>query len=631
MLLFAADGQQLVNTARPRGASLVGVNERESFDEVLRARRPVIGSVALGQMTSELAFPVRVPILRDDAVIYVLTAAVRPTALQDLLVRTFPPEGEWARAFNDPRGMIVARSRDPEKFVGRPGSPEFVRRRATREESFFRDRTVDAQDVYVAYSRAPFSRWTAGIAIPVSAIDAPLRQSLTITLGAGLVLMALAGAIAYLIGRRIARPIRAATDAAQALTRGQEVPVPVSHVREVAELGDALKRSARLLREREAERDVLLEQAEIARTDAEAANRAKDDFLATLSHELRSPLSAMVGWVRMLRTGRLTPAQTARALEVIERNVDVQTTVISDLLDVSRITAGKLQIERQPTDVRKAVETALEQIRHQAEAKGVAITAAMTREPALVDGDHVRLVQIVLNLLANAVKFTAQDGRVAVVVAREGETVTIAVSDTGSGIAPDVLPHIFERGRQGRGGGGVRGLGLGLAIVRTLTELHGGRVDVASDGPGRGARFVVTLPASGDVLDAPPSSATPRVPAAGLRVLVVEDEPDSLDLLLTVLTKHALSATGVTSVDEALAAWRRERFDALVSDIRMPGRDGYDLIRDIRAMENGNGRTRAVAVSANASAQDRELALEAGFDVHLAKPFDPDDLLAALS
>jgi signal transduction histidine kinase len=630
VLLFTPDGQQLVNTIHPWGTPLARVNDPASLAEIVRTRKPVVGNLVAGSVTGQLAFPVRVPILRDGELAYVLTAAIRPGALQDVLVHTFPMGSEWARGFNDHNGILVARSRDPERFVGRRGSPELLRRRATMDESFFRDRTIDGAEVYVAYTRAPFSRWTAGLGVPVAVIEAPLRRSLAWSIGTGLGLLALAGAAAYVVGRRIARPIRAATVAAQALTRGEEVGVPASHVREVAELGEALRHSAYLLQVRDAERSVLLEQAQIARGEAETANRAKDDFLATLSHELRSPLGAILGWVRMLRSGRLTAAQTTRALEVIERNVNLQTGVIGDLLDVSRIAAGKLQLERRPTDVRRAVEAALEQIRHQADGKGVTFATAMPREPVTVDGDEVRLVQIVANLVANAVKFTPQDGRVTTIVSAEPETVTITVSDTGSGISSDALPHIFERFHQEGTGSGVRGLGLGLAIVRSLTELHGGRVDVASDGPGRGSRFTVTLPRSGRTADVSSAPSTGRTPVPGLRVLVVEDEPDSLDMLTTLLGKQGLQVTAVSSADAALAAWSRGRFDALVSDIRMPGRDGCELVAEIRGLENG-ARVRAVAVSANATSQDRERALAAGFDVHLAKPFDPDDLLAALA
>jgi CheY-like chemotaxis protein/anti-sigma regulatory factor (Ser/Thr protein kinase) len=333
----------------------------------------------------------------------------------------------------------------------------------------------------------------------------------------------------------------------------------------------------------------------------------------------------------MLRTGRLNETQTARALEVIERNVNLQTRVISDLLDVSRIAAGKLQLDRRPTDVRTVVQEALEQMRHQAEAKAIAIGTAMPRGAALVDGDQARLVQVVANLVANAIKFTPEGGRVSVVVGGERDTVSITVTDTGTGIAAEMLPHIFERFRQGEPASGVRGLGLGLAIVRTLTELHGGRVEVSSEGVGRGARFVVTLPRSGAAAQAHDAAAPAArsVPAVGLRVLVVEDERDSLDMLVTMLTKHGLEVTAVSSAEDALAAWSDGRFDALVSDIRMPGRDGCELVAEIRGLENG--RVRAVAVRANASLKDRERALAAGFDVHLAKPFDPDDLLAALA
>jgi CheY-like chemotaxis protein/nitrogen-specific signal transduction histidine kinase len=401
-------------------------------------------------------------------------------------------------------------------------------------------------------------------------------------------------------------------------------------VREVWELGRALQGSAHLLQEREAERDVLLAQAEIARGEAEAANRAKDDFLATLSHELRSPLSAMLGWVRMLRTGRLTTEQTTRALEVIERNVHLQTRVINDLLDVSRIVAGKLRLDRHPTDVQPTVQQALEQVRHQAESKGVTLVTTTPNVPAIVDGDEARLVQIVANLLSNAVKFTPEGGRVAVDVGVTRETVTIAVSDTGPGIAPSILPYIFERFRQGESGAGVRGLGLGLAIVRNLAELHGGRV-AATSLEGGGARFVVTLPRSAVRDEAPPAPSSRRMPRPGLRVLVVEDEAESLDLIVTILRRQGLEAMGVGSVDEALAVWGTGKFDALVSDIRMPGRDGYELVAEIRQKENGGPHVRAVAVSANAATQDKERAQTAGFDVHLSKPFDPDDLLAALA
>ena len=635
IVLLTPDGQQVVNTRFPRGPTRARVNDPESLAELVLEPRPVVGSLVRGSVGGQLAVPVRVPVIRDGALVYVLTATVPPEPLQDLLVRSVPPRArEWAKSFRDRHGTVVARSRAPERFVGAVPAPAVAERlRAGLSEEFYRDPATEGADVYVATTRAPFSRWTAGIAVPVGAIDGPLRRSLAVTLGTGLALVALTGAGAYLVGRRIAQRIRTATDAAQTLTRGERVPTVTSSVREVAELGEALERSADLLRAREAERGELLKQAEAARREAEEANRAKDDFLATLSHELRTPLAAMVGWVRMLRAGHLSDAQAAHGLEVIDRNLRAQTKVIADLLDVSRIIAGKLQLERRPTDVRAAVHEALEQVRHQADDKGVALRTTLPPRPALVLGDHARLVQIVGNLVANAVKFTPRDGRVAVeVTAPDGEAV-LAITDTGIGIAPDVLPYIFDRFRQADTGGGVRGLGLGLTIVRNLVDLHGGAVEVFSERPGHGSRFVVRLPLctrAPDLETETPAAATARAPREGLRVLVVEDEADSLEMLTTFLAARGLTVIGANSVEAALAAWARQPFDALVSDLRMSGRDGYALIREIRARDGGK-HVRAVAVSANAAVQDMQRSLLAGFDAHLAKPIDPEELLAALT
>jgi signal transduction histidine kinase len=616
VLLFRPDGQQLVNTTHPWGTALVRVNEPASFAEVVAARRPVVGNLARGQVTGQLAFPVRVPVMRGKQVIGVLTAAVRPSSLQALLLEAAVPRGEWTRAFTDRSGRIAARTRDPERFVGELGAPEFVERRAARSEDLYRDRTIDGADVYVAFSRAAFSGWTAAVAFPIALIDAPVRRSLAITTGVGLVLTAVTGTGAYLVGRRIARPIREATVAAQALARGEHLPVTHSAVREFAGLGSALARSAELLRERERERD--------------AADRAKDAFLATLSHELRTPLTAMVGWVRLLRQGILAPDRARHALEVVDRNLAVQTRLIADLLDVSRIVAGKLRLEPQPVDVRDVVQDAVEQVRHQAEHAGVGIGMTLPAEPAVVDGDRPRLVQVVGNLLSNSVKFTPRGGSVSVDVSAD-DAVEIAVHDTGLGIAAEALPHVFEPFHQAdETTGNARGLGLGLAIVKNIVELHGGHVEASSAGEGLGTRFVITLPraSAGDATSAAPERRRPR---EGLRVLVVDDDPDHLDVLTTMLSGSGLVVTPVGSVEEALSVWQRESFDAVVSDLRMPDRDGYALAQEIRRRENGRPRIRAIAVSANAAAQDVEQARAAGFDAHVAKPVDPEELLAALA
>jgi PAS domain S-box-containing protein len=371
--------------------------------------------------------------------------------------------------------------------------------------------------------------------------------------------------------------------------------------------------------------------------EAERANRTKDEFLATLSHELRTPLTAMLGWVVSLRSGRLDPEQTARALESIERNTRHQAQLIKDLLDVSGIAAGKLELDRCAVDLRLVVDAAVESTRPGADAKDVVVTFLRGDDEVAVLGDAVRLEQVVLNLLANAVKFTPAGGRVDVTLEREGASARIAVADTGLGIEPDVLPHVFEAFRQADGSSrrAHGGLGLGLAIVRHLVELHGGSVLAQSEGLRAGSRFTVTLPLLAVRVAAPlPAGApAPRDDAAlagldGLRVLVVDDHADARHLVETVLGERGAQVLVASSAEEALCALRTTYVDVVVSDIGMPGESGYDLIQRLREIERQHGgRIPAVALTAYAGREDRERALAAGFEAYATKPVTPAQLV----
>jgi signal transduction histidine kinase len=389
-------------------------------------------------------------------------------------------------------------------------------------------------------------------------------------------------------------------------------------------------------RRAEEERRRLLEQTQAARTDAEEANRAKDQFLAVLSHELRTPLNAMLGWVTILRSGRLEPAATARALETIERNTRVQATLIEDLLDVSRITAGKLTLQRVPVDLPPVIESAADAARADAAAKYLTLVTRIEPGVRPVLGDAARLQQIVWNLLSNAVKFSQAGAAVTVSLAAMPSGVRIQVQDTGQGITAELLPHIFDRFRQAettttRAHGG---LGLGLTIVRHLVEAHGGTVRADSAGPGQGATFTVDLPeAPAEAVVARPGpkviGATPTLRA--VRVLAVDDNADARDLVAAALTAYGAEATVVGSADEALAELGRARFDVLVADIAMPGRDGYDLIRHVRTLKGQPGCIPALALTAHARSDDRDRALAAGYTVHLAKPVEPWRLAEAVA
>ena len=387
----------------------------------------------------------------------------------------------------------------------------------------------------------------------------------------------------------------------------------------------------------------LYQQAERARQDAENANRAKDDFLAVLSHELRTPLTSMLGWLRLLRTGQLTPERSGQALEVVERNTRIQAQLINDLLDVSRIIAGKLQLDCYEIELAPIVEEAVESSRSDAEAKGVRLDVAQEGGGAAVLGDPLRLGQIVSNLVTNAVKFTPGGGLVRVRLTREGAEAVLTVRDTGIGIEPSVVPQIFDRFRQADSTITRRhgGLGLGLAIVRHLSELHGGVVSVSSPGPGQGATFSVRLPVAaptsrGRVTPITQTSVpemTARSALNGIRVLVAEDHGDTADLMRTVLQGQGAVVHIVDSIGAALAALANSDIDVLISDIGMPDGTGYDLMARVRDRERMSGRTAppAVAVTAFAGADDRERALAAGFQGWAAKPIDPALLVESVA
>jgi PAS domain S-box-containing protein len=385
-------------------------------------------------------------------------------------------------------------------------------------------------------------------------------------------------------------------------------------------------------REREARRE-----AETARAEAEAANQAKDEFLAVLSHELRTPLTAILGWARVLRTRQVEPEQAGRALESIERNTRLQKQIIDDLLDISSIVAGKLQLQRSLVNLDAVVSAGLEIALGDAEAKGVAIEVVVDEPGNQVMGDAVRLQQVVANLAGNAVKFTPEGGRIEVRLERLGDMVRLTIKDSGAGIDAHLLPHIFNRFQQGDST--IRrqhgGLGLGLAIVRSLVELHGGRVRAESAGRGQGATFIVELPAAtGPTVreattdrDRKPSDGIRRL--AGLRVLVIDDHDDTRELVRVALSQDGAEILQAGSVAEALAAFRSSRIDIIVSDLGLSGETGYDLLRAVQAMP-GSGPP-AIALSAHAGSADREQALAAGFILHLAKPIDPQDLMEAVA
>ncbi len=431
---------------------------------------------------------------------------------------------------------------------------------------------------------------------------------------------------------------------------GTELPVEgcVAPIRDGRRLPQGVVLVFRDIRERrrvEEERSGLLVRERAARAEAEQASRAKDEFIATLSHELRTPLNSVLGWARLLRMGKLDAGGVQRAVEAVERGATSQAHIVDDLLDMARIVRGQLRLDVRPVEMMSVIEAAVDTVRPAAAAREIEIATVLEPRAGLVAGDPGRLQQVVWNLLTNAIKFTPPGGRAEVRLARRGDQVEVVVRDTGPGISPEFLPHLFERFRQGdssttRAHGG---LGIGLAIVRHIVEGHGGTVEAESAGPGRGSTFRVTLPMLQARLrprevDAPRSSprgapALVSVPSLeALRVLIVDDDRDTLEVVKQLLEQAGADVTAAASADEALDALQRDPPDVLLSDIGMPGKDGYDLIRRVRTLapEQG-GRVPAAALTAFAQSDHRQQALTAGYQLYLPKPIEPAELTAAVA
>ncbi len=408
-----------------------------------------------------------------------------------------------------------------------------------------------------------------------------------------------------------------------------------------------IARDITVLKRFAAERDQLLQAEQAARREAERVSRAKDEFLATLSHELRTPLNAIVGWSTLLRTGKMDARDLAEGLETIERNARTQGRLVEELLDMSRIISGKMRLDVQAVNITEVISESIETVRLAAEAKEIRLIRLLEPDVGPVTGDPNRLRQVIWNLLSNAVKFTPQGGTIQTLLRRVNAHIEFTVIDSGCGIRRELLPNLFARFVQADASTTRQhgGLGLGLAIVRHLVELHGGTVRASSEGVGRGATFVISLPVSSlhehvrkDADESPtvPAAAPPSLlgtfDLTGVKVLIVDDEPDGRELVRRVLAAHGATVVTAESAQQAIEAIRRERPCVLLSDIGMPEQDGYSLLEQVRALPDAEGGiTPAVALTAFARTEDRQRALMAGFHMHVPKPVEPAELLAVVA
>jgi signal transduction histidine kinase/ActR/RegA family two-component response regulator len=614
----------IANTQGPMAAT--PLQHPESARRVLETGQPAVSHALQEQATGRWMVTVGVPVFRDGRMKYVLSARLFAKAFSEILQQQHVPEGGVVTLLDqDPK--IIARTLNEDQNVGRQPTPDFVARATTAAEGSWRTVTLEGTHAYSAWSRSTLTGWTIGLGMPEETVSGPLRRSYRALIAAGVAMCGAALVLALILGRDIVSGQTAAAAAARALARGEHPVFPESRIVETHDLSEGLRETGVMLA-------ALLEREKAARRTAEALNRTKDEFIATVSHELRTPLNAIYGWVSMLRTGTLDASREAHALDVIERNTRAQARLVEDLLDMSRIIQGNVRLGMEPLDLATVLESAIESLRPTAEARKIAISCEAPRGFAVVSGDQGRLQQVVWNILSNALKFTPPGGRIDACVTAEGPDAVVSVTDSGEGIAPEFLPHVFDRFRQ-ENAAVTRthsGLGLGLSLVRHLIELHGGTISAASDGKGQGATFTVRLP----LLGAPARPAEPTRPLPdvntirGRSVLIVDDDTDTRELAAEALAAAGVRTTTAASAVDALTMITVARPDAIVADVGMPDMSGYDFVRQLRA-DPALAGIPAVALTAYGGAEARDAALAAGFSAYVRKPYDPRALVALLS
>jgi len=619
--LAGPSGQKVMDLREPFGAPLGPILDWPSAERVLKTRQSVVGNVERRTADSPPLVPLRRPIVRDDEVRYVLTAQVRPDSFTRLIHEQQLP-GDWTSGLVDGNGNFVAR--DPPRPAGDAASPAFRAESRRGREGWYRGATVEGRDTFTAYQRSALGDWTIGIAVPAETVLGAAKRTAWL-LGFG-VLAAIATTLlfSYVIGRRIVDPMTALADLASNVGGERAaVALPPAGIPEVDAVGRALARADTAVRERH-----LLDQRE--KDAIGAADRAKDEFIATLSHELRNPLAALTSATEILRRNDLDSDAGRDARQVIERQIGHMSRMIEDLLDLSRVIAGKTHLELERFDLGALVAGVVDAWRLEGRIARHSVT--VDTAPAWVHADRTRMEQVLTNLLDNAVKFTAAGNRIRVTVAAVDDNAVLTVADEGHGIAPELLGRVFDPFVQGYQGMGRAsgGLGLGLALVKRLIELQQGTVSVESAGVDRGTTFRVSLrrvePGLEEGAIVPP--AMPQTPGRK-RVLVIDDNDDarrSLAMLLSFEGHEICEAPdGARGVELAQCV----RPEVALIDIGLPDLSGHEVARQIRAALKDD--VVLLAVTGYGQPEDQRRALDAGFDAHLVKPVTLDQLNEALA
>lgn len=638
-VLLDAQGQQLINTLLPYGSELPSPHAVGLVQHVIATQKTFVSGVMVGPVAKGLVTTVTVPVPLDDGKRYVLTVAFSNDHFTRLIASVDVPPG-WVVGILDGEGRFIARSQNPGALVGKQARPELVAAAARTYSGQIRHNTLDGIEAHDVFTHSGLSGWTLAVAAPVELIERSARHASFVAAMGLLAAMLCAAALAAYFGRQHVRSLARAVKAATDLGAGQ-APRPFrSRVVEMNELhaalhaaGEQMLQAQAYRRHAEADRQALLEGEKKARQMAEQQNSAKDQFLAMLGHELRNPLAPISTAAQLLR---LQPGDAHRvryASDVISRQVEHMNNLLGDMLDVSRVTRGLVTLSLEEIELDAVLERALEQTHSLVEAAQHRVELKLPPSPIRLRGDRTRLVQVFANLLNNAAKYTPPNGRIGIDARTEDGQVVVVVSDSGEGLAPELAPRVFELFSQGerKPDRAQGGLGLGLALVRSLVELHGGTVTAASPGPGQGSSFTVTLPcepAAGSTLL--PRRRRGESGGPALRVMIVDDNVDgaiSLSLFLEAAGGHNVCT--YYDAGAALAWAASEAPQVFILDIGLPDITGYELARRLRAMPQF-GAALFIALTGYGQPQDQQLAREAGFDHHLAKPADPQHVLELL-
>ncbi len=612
--LLDLKGRTVLTTEQPFGMDLAArVDERPYVREVVETGRPIVSDFPYQRLQGPPTVVVAMPVSRRGVLTGVLVATYSMKHFDRLWdeQRIF---GEWVGTLVDEEGIILSRSRGRGRFVGMKARSESVERIRAAREGFFASRTVDGVKSYVAFARLQLVPWTVSFSGPRAAFTSSLTPSLLALFVAGLGCCAIAAVWATWVGRRITQPLRALARAARERPDSPDAFTNVGStgISELEDLRATLALTAAMVTERE-------EALRTKMTEAEAANLAKDQFLAMLGHELRNPLSAITSGVKVLSVAG-DAARRERARALVERQAFHLARLVDDLLDVERVSSGRILLQKRVIDLSDCARRAVAAL--EASGKTPAHQVEVDAAPAWVEGDESRLEQVATNLVSNALKYTPPGGRVRVVTREAPDHAVLEVSDTGDGLSPELRERVFELFFQAdrtldRAQGG---LGIGLTLVKRLVELHGGTVQAYSDGPAKGSTFTVRLP-RGHVAQPPALPARSPEPATGRHVLLVDDHADSRMLVRELLELEGHTVSEAEDGPSGLARARELRPEVVLLDIGLPGLDGYEVARALRSTEEGRDLV-LIAVTGYGLDEDRRKALEAGFDEHLVKPVD---------